>query len=67
MASAMDVDPEEVEMPTSSSSKGEKKRFEVKKVRLCLNCLQILLNNSFSSGMQSLFGLGVSSLHTPNR
>lgn len=33
MASAMDVDDEEVEMPTSSSSKGEKKRFEVKKVK----------------------------------
>lgn len=33
MATAMDVDAEEVEMPTSSSSKGEKKRFEVKKVR----------------------------------
>lgn len=33
MASAMDVDDEEVELPTSSSSKGEKKRFEVKKVR----------------------------------
>lgn len=32
MASAMDVDEEEVELPTSSSSKGEKKRFEVKKV-----------------------------------
>lgn len=32
MASAMDVDMDEVEMPTSSSSKGEKKRFEVKKV-----------------------------------
>lgn len=32
----MDVDDEEVEMPTSSSSKGEKKRFEVKKVnRIC--------------------------------
>lgn len=28
----MDVDSEEIEMPTSSSSKGEKKRFEVKKV-----------------------------------
>lgn len=28
----MDVDEEEVELPTSSSSKGEKKRFEVKKV-----------------------------------
>lgn len=32
MATAMDVDSEEIEMPTSSSSKGEKKRFEVKKV-----------------------------------
>lgn len=28
----MDIDEEEVELPTSSSSKGEKKRFEVKKV-----------------------------------
>lgn len=33
MAAAMDVDMDEVEMPTSSSSKGEKKRFEVKKVQ----------------------------------
>jgi RING-box protein 1 len=32
MASAMDVDDDEIELPTSSSSKGEKKRFEVKKV-----------------------------------
>jgi hypothetical protein len=32
MASAMDVDDEEIELPTSSSGKGEKKRFEVKKV-----------------------------------
>ncbi|GFG38710.1 hypothetical protein Cfor_00325 [Coptotermes formosanus] len=31
MASAMDVDDEEIELPTSSSGKGEKKRFEVKK------------------------------------
>ncbi|KAJ1519955.1 hypothetical protein ONE63_004189 [Megalurothrips usitatus] len=30
-SAAMDVDEEEVELPTSSSSKGEKKRFEVKK------------------------------------
>jgi hypothetical protein len=30
----MDVDEEEIEMPTSSGSKGEKKRFEVKKVRI---------------------------------
>ena len=32
MASAMDVDDEESELPSSSSGKGEKKRFEVKKV-----------------------------------
>lgn len=32
MASAMDVDDDEIELPTSSSGKGEKKRFEVKKV-----------------------------------
>lgn len=29
----MDVDEEEVEMASSSSGKGDKKRFEVKKVR----------------------------------
>jgi hypothetical protein len=34
MASAMDVDDEEIELPTSSSGKGEKKRFEVKKVKI---------------------------------
>lgn len=32
MASVMDVDEEEVEMASSSSGKGDKKRFEVKKV-----------------------------------
>ncbi|XP_033180417.1 RING-box protein 1A isoform X2 [Bombus vosnesenskii] len=31
MASAMEIDDEESDLPTSSSSKGEKKRFEVKK------------------------------------
>jgi hypothetical protein len=31
MASAMDVGDEEIELPTSSSGKGEMKRFEVKK------------------------------------
>jgi hypothetical protein len=30
MASAMDVDDEEIELPTSSSGKGKEKRFEVK-------------------------------------
>lgn len=32
MASAMEIDDEENDLPTSSSAKGEKKRFEVKKV-----------------------------------
>ncbi|KAL2748387.1 RING-box protein 1A [Vespula maculifrons] len=31
MASAMEIDDEESDLPTSSSGKGEKKRFEVKK------------------------------------
>jgi hypothetical protein len=30
----MDVDDEEIELPTSSSGRGEKKRFEVKKVNI---------------------------------
>lgn len=30
----MDVEEEEIDLPTSSSGKGEKKRFEVKKVKL---------------------------------
>lgn len=34
MASAMDVDEDDIELPSSSSSKGEKKRFEVKKVNV---------------------------------
>jgi RING-box protein 1 len=34
MASGMDVDDDEIELPTSSSGKGEKKRFEVKKVNI---------------------------------
>jgi RING-box protein 1 len=38
MASAMDVDDEEIELPTSSSGKGEKKRFEVKKVIMIALC-----------------------------
>lgn len=38
MASAMDVDDDDIELPTSSSGKGEKKRFEVKKVSMsCTN------------------------------
>ena len=32
MASAMDIDDEASDLPTSSSGKGDKKRFEVKKV-----------------------------------
>jgi hypothetical protein len=41
MASAMDVDDEEIELPTSSSGKGEKKRFEVKKVILSIGLLYV--------------------------
>lgn len=51
MASAMDVDEEEVELPTSSSSKGEKKRFEVKKV--CKHNLTFFkLNDLFNFFLQ---------------
>lgn len=49
MASAMDVDDEENEVPTSSSGKGEKKRFEVKKVRvLMLTLLVFDFNHLFN-------------------
>lgn len=41
MASAMDIDDEEIELPTSSSGKGEKKRFEVKKVIINLWLLYV--------------------------
>lgn len=44
MASAMDIDDEEIELPTSSSGKGEKKRFEVKKVIIDLFQLLLFLN-----------------------
>lgn len=37
----MDVDDEEIELPTSSSGKGEKKRFEVKKVIINLWLLYV--------------------------
>lgn len=63
MASAMDVDVEEVEMPTSSSSKGEKKRFEVKKVtkhNLTLFVTTRSNNIYIFSGTPWLCGLGVS-------
>lgn len=52
MASAMDVDDDEVEVPTSSSGKGEKKRFEVKKVSYLIHfpnffyCNLMLTNES---------------------
>lgn len=32
MATTMEIDDDECDLPTSSSGKGEKKRFEVKKV-----------------------------------
>lgn len=42
MASAMDIDDEEVDLPSSSSGKGEKKRFEVKKVIRLIYYLKII-------------------------
>lgn len=71
MASVMDVDEEEVEMASSSSGKGDKKRFEVKKVYIHKRILIVTVGYSFVgklfiillyfpfSGMQSLYGLGV--------
>lgn len=67
MASAMDVDDEEVELPTSSSSKGEKKRFEVKKVLIKLIVFYKCSYKSviiIFSGMQLPCGLGVSFIFT---
>lgn len=65
MSSAMDVDEEEVEMASSSSGKGDKKRFEVKKVTcqkcqvtLC-HCLSIITRfSSFSVECRGVMGLG---------
>lgn len=62
MATAMDVDSEEIEMPTSSSSKGEKKRFEVKKVAIYNIFLIVMIQQILCfSGMQLPYGHGVSS------
>lgn len=58
MATAMDVDSEEIEMPTSSSSKGEKKRFEVKKVISNLSKWNDLTNSLFSVECSCFVGLG---------
>ncbi|XP_049865044.1 RING-box protein 1A isoform X1 [Pectinophora gossypiella] len=54
MASAMDVDEEEVEMASSSSGKGDKKRFEVKKVNF-LNVHHHCSATYFSLLLISLF------------
>ena len=45
MASNMEIDDEEIELPTSSSSKGEKKRFEVKKVSEWRECWSLLYDD----------------------
>ena len=60
----MDVDEEEVELPSSSNAKGERKRFEVKKVIVqwfddCLH--EIIASCFFISGMQLRYGPGVRS------
>lgn len=47
MASVMDVDEEEVEMASSSSGKGDKKRFEVKKVTIDLRFIIVTVSNFF--------------------
>lgn len=39
MATTMEIDDDECDLPTSSSGKGEKKRFEVKKVSIYVNRL----------------------------
>lgn len=56
MASAMDIDDEEVDLPSSSSGKGEKKRFEVKKVK------NIFLFNK-DSWNKKIFNLNMSNLN----
>lgn len=63
-APGMDVDEEEVEQPSSSNVKGDRKRFEVKKVTSKKDSKFSLTNfNTFSftslSGMLLLCGLGV--------
>lgn len=66
ISGTMEVDDEEMEQPTSSS-KGEKKRFEVKKVKiashpgtsLSLSHSLILVSSRPFSGTRSPSGLGV--------
>lgn len=64
----MDVDEEEVEMASSSSGKGDKKRFEVKKVSLLDNAYHcwcpfytafLIYFQFIYSGTQLPCGLGV--------
>lgn len=58
MAAAMDVDVDEVEVPSSSSSKGEKKRFEVKKVSLVNITSFFMMILIFSVERCGFMGLG---------
>lgn len=82
MASAMDVDDEEVEMASSSSGKGDKKRFEVKKVHfdcalsffwrlhffVMYRFINYIINDIFyCSGMLSLCGPGVCVIFTTRK
>lgn len=50
MASAMDIDEDEVEMASSSSGKGDKKRFEVKKVMSLITLTHCSLSLKFIYG-----------------
>lgn len=49
MASTMEIDDDDNDLPTSSSGKGEKKRFEVKKVSevIQMNCWKTNYIDSF--------------------
>lgn len=59
-SAAMDVDEEEIDMPTSSSGKGDKKRFEVKKVSakyIVIINLPMEFNNQHTSIINNISNL----------
>jgi hypothetical protein len=45
--------------PAAGTEGGEKKKFEVKKVRWCGNCHAGVLTNVLDSGTPLLYGLGI--------
>lgn len=54
MATTMEIDDDECDLPTSSSGKGEKKRFEVKKVskNTSIDCTKLRLCSWSFFGIQ---------------